>query len=241
MNRKGYKAWRLLLIGLMMICLAGTALGEDPAETPAETPTEAPTETPTEAPTEAPTETPTEAPTVTPTEASTEAPTVTPTEAPTVTPTEAPTEVPTETPVEEVPTVTPAPVQPEQPIVVNEVLPVAPEQVAEVQWERKNQETDEWEEIAGATEIVYIPTREDEGSEVRARVALVEVPDVPVYTDSFKIQTLTGGDYAVTGSSMDEVPKTGPRSVVGGVFAAIGVMAMAAMAVVTLKSRKKED
>ena len=130
--------------------------------------------------------------------------------------------------------------QPEQPIVVNEILPVAPEQVTEVQWERKNQETEEWEEIEGATEIVYVPTHEDEGSEVRARVIVNEIPDVPVYTESVKVETLTGGDYAVTGSAMDEVPKTGPRSAAGFVFAAIGMMAMAAGAVLTLKSRKED-
>ena len=124
---------------------------------------------------------------------------------------------------------------------MNEIIPVQPEQVAQVQWERKNQETNTWEEIPQATELVYIPTREDEGSEIRARVSLTEVPETPVYTDSFKVQTLTGGDYAVTGSALDEVPKTGPRSVAGFVFAAIGMMAMAAGAIVTLKTRKKED
>ncbi|MBR6156646.1 MAG: hypothetical protein IKQ27_06775, partial [Lachnospiraceae bacterium] len=145
------------------------------------------------------------------------------------------------TPAPTVAEVTPAPVQPEQPIVVNEIIPVQPEQVAEVQWERKNQETNEWEDIPQATEMVYVPTREDEGSEVRARVSLTEVPETPVYSDSIKVQTLTGGDYDVTGSVLDQVPKTGPRSIAGIVFAVIGLMAMAAGAIVTVKTRKKEN
>ena len=55
-----------------------------------------------------------------------------------------------------------------------------------------------------------------------------------------QIETLTGGDYAVTGSIMDEVPKTGPRSAAGFVFAAIGIVAMAAGAVLTLKTRRED-
>ena len=136
---------------------------------------------------------------------------------------------------------TPIPVQPEQPIVVSNIIPVQPEQVVKVQWERKNQDTNQWEDIPEATDMVYIPTREEEGSEVRVRVSLTDVPETSVYSDSFKIETLTGGDYEVTGSVLDQVPKTGPRSVAGIVFAVIGMLAMTAGAIVTLKSRKKED
>ena len=124
---------------------------------------------------------------------------------------------------------------------MSNIIPVQPEQVVKVQWERKNQDTNQWEDIPEATDMVYIPTREEEGSEVRVRVSLTDVPETSVYSDSFKIETLTGGDYEVTGSVLDQVPKTGPRSVAGIVFAVIGMLAMTAGAIVTLKSRKKED
>lgn len=126
----------------------------------------------------------------------------------------------------------------------DEAQPVNTEQIAEVQWERKNAETNEWEEIPGAKELAYVPTNADQGTEVRARIALNDGTEEPVYSESISIPVLLSGepDAQAIGDvvgNVDESPKTSPRSAIGGVFASIGLLAMAALAVVSRRSKNQ--
>ncbi|MBR1470449.1 MAG: hypothetical protein IJ600_02255, partial [Lachnospiraceae bacterium] len=137
-------------------------------------------------------------------------------------------------------------VQPGEPVTVTEILrtkdgtPINPVHVEEVTWERKTPDTEDWEEIPEAKEMVYLAKEEDDGYDVRAKVTLTDGFEGTTYSNTTRIRKFVAGDRDMTDSALDTSPKTGARSVTGGVFAAIGIIAMAAMAVVTMRLKKYE-